>query len=102
MKQDVRIGLIGTGFMGRSHAMAYHAVPFIFPAAARPVPELVADVSEEAARAAAEATGFRRATGDWRQLVRDPAVDVVDITTPNSLHKEMALAAIAAGKHVYC
>ena len=102
MKQDVRIGLIGTGFMGKSHAMAYHAVPFIFPSAARPVPELVADVSEEAALAAAEATGFRRATGDWRELVRDPAVDVVDITTPNSLHKEMALAAIAAGKHVYC
>ena len=102
MKQDVRIGLIGTGFMGKSHAMAYHAVPFIFPAAARPVLELVAGVSEEAARAAAEATGFRRATGDWRELIEDPAVDVVDITTPNFLHKEMALAAIAAGKHVYC
>ncbi|MCH8196849.1 MAG: Gfo/Idh/MocA family oxidoreductase [Proteobacteria bacterium] len=102
MKQDVRIGLIGTGFMGKSHAMAYHTVPFIFPAAARPVLELVADVSEEAARAAAEATGIRRATGDWRELVQDPAVDVVDITTPNVLHKEMALAAIAAGKHVYC
>jgi predicted dehydrogenase len=94
--------MIGTGFMGKSHAMAYQAVPFIFPSAARPVGELVADVSEEAAAAAAEATGFRRATGDWRALVRDPAVDVVDITTPNVLHKEMALATIAAGKHVYC
>jgi predicted dehydrogenase len=53
MKQDVRIGLIGTGFMGKSHAMAYQAVPFIFPSAARPVGELVADVSEEAAVAGA-------------------------------------------------
>ena len=46
--------------------------------------------------------GFARATDDWRALVADPAVDLVSITTPNRLHREMALAAIAAGKHVWC
>src|ERR1700704_5835062 len=46
--------------------------------------------------------GFAKGYGDWRRLVEDPEVDVVDITTPNHLHVEPALAAIEAGKHVYC
>ncbi len=50
----------------------------------------------------AQQHGFTRSTGDWRELVVNPRVDVVSITTPNDLHKEMALAAIAAGKHVHC
>jgi predicted dehydrogenase len=62
----------------------------------------VADVSDEAAAKAARAYGFERSTTDWRDLIEDPAVDVVSITAPNALHKEMSLAAIAAGKHVYC
>ncbi|MEE9250768.1 MAG: Gfo/Idh/MocA family oxidoreductase [Alphaproteobacteria bacterium] len=100
--RQVRIGMIGAGFMGKSHAMAYHAVPSIFSPSAEPVLELLADIDEKSARAAAESFGFDRWTGDWKALVTDPAVDVVDITTPNSLHKEMALAALAANKHVYC
>lgn len=101
MKQ-VRIGLIGSGFMGKSHAVAFRNVPLVFSASAEPVLELLADADADLARKAAQALGFRRSTGDWRTLVDDPDVDVVDITTPNHLHKEMALAAIAAGKHVYC
>ncbi len=101
MKQ-VRIGLIGSGFMGKSHAVAFRNVPLVFAPSAEPVLELLADLDEAAARKAAGALGFRRSTGDWRTLVEDPDVDVVDITTPNFLHKEMALAAIEAGKHVYC
>jgi predicted dehydrogenase len=101
MKQ-VRIGLIGSGFMGKSHAVAFRNVPLVFSASAAPVLELLADADDDLARKAAQALGFRRSTGDWRALVDDPDVDVVDITTPNHLHKEMALAAIAAGKHVYC
>jgi predicted dehydrogenase len=100
--EEVRIGLIGTGFMGKAHAQAFQNMALLFPDAPRPRLEIVADVSLEAAQAAARVFGFRRATGDWRALVADPAVDVVDITTPNHLHHQMALAAIAAGKHVYC
>jgi predicted dehydrogenase len=99
---EVRIGLIGTGFMGKAHAQAFQNVALLFPDAARPVLEIVADVTPEAAVAAARAFGIGRATGDWRALVADPAVDVVDIATPNHLHHQMALAAIAQGKHVYC
>ena len=99
---NVRIGLIGSGFMGKSHAMAFSVMPLVFSPSARPILEMLADVTDDAARAAAEGLGFKRWTGDWKALVADPDVDVVDITTPNHLHKPMALAAIAAGKHVYC
>ncbi|MGE0582142.1 MAG: Gfo/Idh/MocA family protein [Steroidobacteraceae bacterium] len=98
----VRFGLIGTGFIGRTHAIALNAAGAVFGERFAPVCELLADHTEEAAQRGARALGFARGTGDWRRLVADPAVDVVDICTPNYLHREMALAAIAAGKHVYC
>ena len=62
----------------------------------------LADVTQDAANAAARQFGFARATTDWRELVADPEIDIISITAPNALHKEMALAAIATGKHVYC
>ena len=63
---------------------------------------MLADVDGGRAERASRAFGFRRSTTEWRDLVRDPAIDVIDITTPTLLHEEMALAAIAAGKHVAC
>ncbi len=97
-----RIGLIGTGFIGRSHAIALAAVGTVFEEVESPVLELVADSEAQKAAAARRALGFRRSTGDWRALIADPAIDVVDVCTPNHLHREMVLAAVAAGKHVYC
>src|SRR5262245_40564903 len=102
MKKKIGIGLIGSGFMGRSHSHALHAAPGIFDLPVTPVMEMLADVNAEVAAAAASALGFARSTGDWKALVADPAVDLVDITTPNTLHKPIALAAIAAGKAIYC
>ncbi len=100
--KDVRIGLIGAGFMGRAHAIAYREVGAVFDLPATPVLELMAEIDARAAKRAAARLGFRRSTGDWRELVNDPAVDVVDITTPTAQHREIAIAALAAGKHVYC
>lgn len=102
MATRLTFGLIGTGYMGRAHAIALHAIGPIFPEVGPPICELLADSQPERARRGAQALGFRRAAADWRELVTDPAVDVVDICTPNHLHHEMALAALAAGKHVYC
>jgi predicted dehydrogenase len=99
----LRIGLIGAGFIARCHAYAYRVLPMVFPEApAHPEMTLVCDQSQDLAEAAAQRFGFARATGDWRALVTDPQVDVVDICVPSNLHKPIALAAIAAGKHVYC
>ncbi|ALM51929.1 Gfo/Idh/MocA family protein [Halomonas huangheensis] len=99
--KTLNIGLIGTGFMGKAHAIALKAAPTVFSLPAFPVCELLAEVNDELAAHKATELGFTRSTGDWRALVEDPKVDVVDICAPNFLHKEMALAAIAAGKHVY-
>lgn len=100
--QTLKIGLIGTGYMGKAHAIALKAAPTVFSLPAYPVCELLAEVGDDLAAHKASELGFSRSTGDWRKLVTDPEVDVVDICAPNFLHREMALAAIAAGKHVYC
>ena len=99
--RKVRIGLIGTGYIGRCHAIAYAQVATVFPLKGQPVLEMLAEVTPELAQQRAAEFGFSRSTADWRKLVADPDIDVVDICAPNFLHKEMALAAISHGKHVY-
>lgn len=101
-KPALRIGLIGTGFMGMAHAFGFSTASRVFDLEFDLELHTVADVTDSAARLAARKFGFAHATDDWHSLVADPDIDVVSITTPNALHKEMALSAIAAGKHVYC
>jgi len=102
MVKTIRIGLVGSGFMGKAHSLAYRSVGAVFRLPVQPVLELLADATPESAAAAARDFGFARSTGDWRALVTDPRVDVVSVATPNALHAPVALAAIAAGKHVHC
>jgi predicted dehydrogenase len=102
LKPKLRIGLIGTGFMGKTHVFGYASAQRVFDLPFDIELHTVADIAEEPAARAAHALGFAHWTGDWRTMVADPAIDMVDITAPNALHNEMALAAIAAGKHVYC
>jgi predicted dehydrogenase len=101
-KPRLNIGLIGTGFMGKTHVYGFASAPRVFDLPADPVMHSVADITDEAASRAAAALGFEHATSDWRSMIDNPEIDIIDITAPNALHKEMALAAIAAGKHVYC
>lgn len=100
---DLNIGLIGSGFMGQAHADAFRRVALLYrDLPARPRLSMLAERDAAFASAAAERMGFERSTGDWHELVNDPRIDVVDITSPNNLHRDMAIAAIEAGKHVYC
>jgi len=102
-RPGINIGLIGSGFMGQAHAEAFHRVGLLYQdLPLLPVLHTLADVTSELAEKAAARFGFARATDDWRALVNDPEIDLVDITTPNNMHFDMAMAAIAAGKHVYC
>ena len=101
-KPKLRVGLIGSGFMGKAHAFGYSTAARVFDLPYEVELHTLADITDAAAAKAAPALGFARATSDWRAMVADPVIDVVNITSPNALHKEMALAAIAAGKHVHC
>ena len=102
MSAELKFALIGAGVMGKAHAIALRSVATVFPDVPAPVREILADVDGSRAQQHAKAWGFRHATDDWLSACLAPEVDVVGICTPNHLHKEMVLAAIGAGKHVYC
>ena len=99
--KKLNVGLIGAGFMGKAHSLAYVAMPmFFWPAPAIPVRKTIVDVSDSIAAEAAQRFGFEKSTSDWRSVVEDPEIDIIDIATPNHLHAEIAIAAAAAGKHI--
>ena len=98
---SIGIGLIGTGFMGKCHALAYGAVNAVFGDVPKVRLETLCDIPAEKAAKFATQFGFERPTGTWQDVVSDPKVDIVCITAPNKAHKDMALAAFAAGKHVH-
>ncbi|MGB0665123.1 MAG: Gfo/Idh/MocA family protein [Pontibacterium sp.] len=101
-KSTLNVGLIGTGFMGKAHAFGYATAQKVFNLPFDLKLHTVADIKLSIAEQAAAQFGFEYATDDWEAMVNHPDIDVVSITSPNALHKEMALKAIAAGKHVYC
>ncbi|WP_417449808.1 Gfo/Idh/MocA family protein [Kordiimonas sp.] len=99
--RDIGIGLIGSGYIGKTHAIAYAAHNAVFGGPARPVCRALAEIDQQKADQEATSLGFKRGTGNWRDLLDADDIDVIAIATPNALHKEMAIAAIQAGKHVY-
>ena len=101
-KPKLRIGLVGTGFMGKTHVFGFASAPRVFELPYDIVLHTVADRTDELAAQAARTLGFASSSGDWKSLIENPEIDLIDITAPNALHKEIALAAIEAGKHVYC
>ena len=101
MSRTVGIGVVGAGWMGRVHAVAYRRVRDHFPDCPGARLVAVADEVDERARRAVDELGFESATADWRDVVADPDVEAVSITAPNRLHREVAIAATAAGKHVW-
>lgn len=98
----IGVGLIGTGFMGKAHALAWRAVRAVMGDVPQAELVVLCDTPAEQAARFADQFGFARATDDWRSVMADPSVQVVSITTPNRLHHAMALAALAQGKHVWC
>ncbi|WP_431301167.1 Gfo/Idh/MocA family protein [Tabrizicola sp. BL-A-41-H6] len=99
---EIGIGLVGGGYMGKAHAVAYSAVAAVFDTPLRPRLELIAASSPASAEGYRRAYGFARAARDWRELVADPKVQAVVIASPQSTHRAIAEAAFAAGKPVFC
>lgn len=96
------VGLVGTGYMGKCHALAWNSVASVFGDVERPKLVGLAEVDMDLARRKAEELGFAGSTGNWRDLLGAPDIGVISITTPNQFHAEMAIAALEAGKHVWC
>lgn len=98
----LNIGLVGAGYMGKAHALAIHSVGPTFNTNIRPVPYMIATSTPEGASQKAKELGFLFSTGDWRDLVNDPAIGAIIIASPQNTHYEIAKAALAARKHVFC
>lgn len=97
----VHIGLIGAGWMGKAHTTAFHNASMRF-GDDMPIFEMVSDVNEDQVKAFAGEMGYKRYTTNWMEIVTDPVIDLVDVATPNSMHFEMAKAALENGKHIFC
>ena len=102
-KKPLNIGLVGYGFMGRTHTNGYKRVNDFFPELTyHPVLKAVCGRSEEAAKAFADQWGYESVETDWRKLVARNDIDAIDICTPNNTHAEIAIAAAQAGKMILC
>ena len=99
---QIRIGIVGGGYMGTAHAAAYSSVGTIFETTLRPVLEMVCATSVKSAEHYKTKFGFNRCTADWAELVSDPNIDAIVIASPQSTHRAIAEAAFALGKPVFC
>ena len=100
--QIINIGLVGAGFMGRTHSNAFLQAPRFFELPVRPVLKTVCARNAERAEAFAANWGYASFETDWRKLVDSPEIDLIDIASPNDTHAEIAIAAAQAGKIVMC
>jgi myo-inositol 2-dehydrogenase/D-chiro-inositol 1-dehydrogenase len=101
-KKTLNIGMVGYGFMGRTHSNAFAQAPHFFDLAYKPVLKTICARSADKAKAFAEQWGYEQSVTDWRKLIDDKSIDLIDIASPNDTHMEIALAAAAAGKMVMC
>ena len=101
--KEIRIGLIGFGWMGQAHSRSYRSIPMYFPeAGVRPVMVAAADIDPARVERAITDFGYASGTSDWREIVERGDIDVIDITAPNAMHQEIVEAAASAGKHIFC
>lgn len=100
--RDLGVAVVGCGWMGAMHSAAYRRVAEHFPQlAVRPRLVVASDTVPDQATSLAERFGFERSSTDWRRAIEDPDVAAVSIATPNAMHREIALAVAAAGKHIW-
>ena len=102
MSKPINIGMIGYGFMGRTHSNAYRKVTNFFETEHKPVLKAVCARDEAKVRGFADNWGYESIETDWRKLVERKDIDAIDICTPNNLHHDIAIAAAANGKMILC
>jgi len=102
MTKTVNVAMIGYKFMGRAHSNAYRQIRYMMPADVMPVMKLLVGRTEGSLKQAAYDLGWQEICTDWREAIKRPDIDVVDICTQNYAHKEIAIEAAKAGKAVIC
>ena len=102
MSKELRVGMIGYGFMGRAHSNAYKRLNDFFPVEHRPALKAVAARDATKAQAFAQNWGYERVETDWKKVVRADDIDLIDVCAPNHMHKDIVLEAAKAGKMVCC
>ena len=102
MTKPLNVGIIGYGFMGRTHSNAYRKVRNFFDVPYEPVLKTICGLEEKEAKAFADRWGFQSHTTDWHKVIDDKKIDIVDICVPNNYHAEIAIAAAQAGKMIIC
>ncbi len=100
--KELRIGMIGYGFMGKAHTNAYLQAPRFFQSQTKPVLKALCARNAAKAQSFADNWGYESIETDWRALLKRSDIDAVDICTPNNIHKEIAIAAAKAGKMILC
>ncbi len=100
--KSVNVGMIGYKFMGKAHSHAYRDLPMFFPNSLKPEMKVICGRNEEAVAQAAKQFGWEEYTTDWKSLIERDDIDIIDINAPSDAHKEIAIAAAKAGKHLYC
>jgi predicted dehydrogenase len=100
--KKLNIGMVGYGFMGRTHSNAFRRAGNFFDLPYEPVLQTICARNAERANAFAAQWGYQSAVTDWRQLIDSPEIDLIDIASPNDTHAEIAIAAARAGKIVMC
>ncbi|MHB9133092.1 MAG: Gfo/Idh/MocA family protein [Armatimonadota bacterium] len=101
-KPQLNVAMIGYKFMGKAHSVGYRQVTRMMNPPVEPVMKYLVGRSADALQAAAAEYGWQKTETDWRKVIRRKDVDIIDICTANDMHMEIALAAIKAGKHVFC
>lgn len=103
MSRPLRIGVIGFGWMGQAHSRSYAAVPSRFPERdLRPELVAVCDPVADRRREAVDDFGFGEAHADWQELIARGDLDIIDVTAPNGMHRDLAVAAAESGANVFC
>jgi predicted dehydrogenase len=100
--KKIRVGMVGYKFMGKAHSNAYRALPMFFPEAAKPEMKAICGRDPVGLEQARAQFGWENAVTDWRELIQRDDIDLVDINAPSDAHKEIAIAAARAGKHLFC
>ncbi len=101
-KKTLRVGMIGYRFMGKAHSNGWRQAPRFFPLEADLEMHTICGRNPEGVAAAARELGWKNASTDWKAVIENAEIDIIDINTPNDSHAEIAIAAANAGKHVLC